>query len=177
MTELVLTDLRGLLGFFRRYEKQFVRLVMDSSLTEQNREMQSKRKSLDKLNKRMAEIDIVIENLYIDKVNGKVSEERFDKMADRFETEQAELEAQADSLQIALSHIEQDSINVDRFLSIVRKYTEVKELTPAILHEFIDKIIIHQPDSPRKNRVKKVEIIYNNIGIFDLSALEQGQAV
>lgn len=177
LAELVLTDLRKLLGFVRRYEKQFVRLVMDRSLTEQNREMQSKRKSLDKLNKRVAEIDTVIENLYIDKANGKISEERFDKMADRFEAEQAELKTQVDTLQADLSELEQESVNVDKFLAVVRKYTEVKELTPAIIHEFIDKIIIHQPDSPRKNRVQKVEIIYNNIGIFDLSSLEQGQAV
>lgn len=177
LAELVLTDLRKLLGFVRRYEKQFVRLVMDSSLTEQNREMQGKRKSLDKLNKRIKEIDTVIENLYVDKISGKISEERFDKMASRFETEQTELSAQADTLQADLSDLEQESVNVDRFLAVVRKYTEVKELTPAIIHEFIDKIIIHQPDSPRKNRVQKVEIIYNNIGVFDLSALEQEQAV
>lgn len=172
LTEIVLTDLRKLLGFVRRYEKQFVRLVMDSSLTEQNREMQSKRKSLDKLSRRVTEIDTVIENLYVDKVSGKISEERFDKMANRFEAEQAELQAQADTLQTDLSDLEQESVNVDRFLAVVRKYTEIKELTSAIIHEFIDKIIIHQPDSPRKNRVQKVEIIYNNIGVFDLSALE-----
>lgn len=89
----------------------------------------------------------------------------------------AVVQAKADTLQADLSDLEQESVNVDRFLAVVRKYTEVKELTPAIIHEFIDKIIIHQPDSPHKNRVQKVEIIYNNIGMFDLSALEQGQAV
>lgn len=89
----------------------------------------------------------------------------------------AVVQAKADTLQADLSDLEQESVNVDRFLAVVRKYTEVKELTPAIIHEFIDKIIIHQPDSPHKNRVQKVEIIYNNIGVFDLSALEQGQAV
>lgn len=52
-----------------------------------------------------------------------------------------------------------------------------KDTHPAIIHEFIDKITIHQPDSPRKNRVQKVEIIYNNIGVFDLSSLEQGKTV
>lgn len=51
------------------------------------------------LNKRIKEIDTVIENLYVDKISGKISDERFDKMANRFETEQAELKAQADILQ------------------------------------------------------------------------------
>jgi hypothetical protein len=54
------------------------------------------------------------------------------------------------------------------FLSVVRKYTEIEELTPAIVHEFIDRIIIHDPEQARGNRRQKVEIIYNNIGAVDL---------
>ena len=147
---------------------------MDSSISDAERGRNSKRKSLDKLNKRILELDTILENLYIDKVNAKISEERHSKMSAKFETEQVELTEQANTLQLELEGLEQESVNVDRFLSVVRKYTEVKELTPAIIAEFIDKIIIHQPTSPRKNRVQKVEVIYNNIGVFDLSSLDQG---
>ena len=36
-------------------------------------------------------------------------------------------------------------LNANGFLKIVRKYSEVEELTLDILQEFIDKIIIHHP--------------------------------
>lgn len=63
-------------------------------------------------------------------------------------------------------------MNVDRFLSIVRRYTEIEELIPAIVHEFIDRIIVHEPEQARGDRGQKVEIINNNIGAVDRLALK-----
>lgn len=67
---------------------------------------------------------------------------------------------------------ESQAVNVDRFLSVVRRYTEIEELTPAIVHEFIDRIIVHEPEQERGDRRQKVEIIYNNIGAVDRLALK-----
>jgi hypothetical protein len=54
----------------------------------------------------------------------------------------------------------------------VRRYTtEIDKLTPAIVHEFIDRIIIHEPEQARGNRRQEVEIIYHRIGKIDLSGL------
>ncbi len=68
--------------------------------------------------------------------------------------------------------MESQAVNVDRFLSVVRRYTEIEELTPAIVHEFIDRIIVHEPEQARGDRRQKVEIIYNNIGAVDRLALK-----
>jgi hypothetical protein len=57
---------------------------------------------------------------------------------------------------------------VDKFLSVVRKYTEIEELSPAIVHEFIGRIIIHEPENTRIDRRQKVDIIYHRIGAVDL---------
>ena len=87
-------------------------------------------------------------------------------MSSKYETEQAELNEKIPALQKELSAIEIQNANIDRFLQIVRKYTEVEELTPAIVNEFIDRIIVHDPEQARgKNRVQRVEIVYNNIGV------------
>nr|WP_242823007.1 DUF4368 domain-containing protein [Syntrophobotulus glycolicus] len=53
----------------------------------------------------------------------------------------------------------------------LRRYTEIKELTPAIVHEFIDRIIVHEPEQARGDRRQKVEIIYNNVGAVNRLAL------
>ena len=59
---------------------------------------------------------------------------------------------------------------MDRFLDTVRRYTEIETLTPAIVHEFIDKIIIYEPEQARGNRRQKVEIVYIKIGAVDLDS-------
>ena len=59
---------------------------------------------------------------------------------------------------------------------MVRRYTTIEELTPAIVHEFIDRIIVHEPEQARGDRRQKVEIIYNNIGAVDRLALKAFRA-
>jgi len=88
-------------------------------------------------------------------------------MSTRFEAEQAELKDTAAVLEHEIGVLESEAVNIDKFLMVVRKYTEIKELSPAIIHEFIDRIIIHDPEQARGNRIQKVEIIYNNIGAVD----------
>ena len=74
---------------------------------------------------------------------------------------------------------EKQTVNVDRFLAVVKKYTNLTELTPEILHEFIDKILVHAPDKSSGRRLQEIEIIYNHIGAFDHSkiTLWKGKAV
>jgi hypothetical protein len=167
LEQLVLEELRDLLSFVSQHEKQFVRLVMDKSTVEQQRDISVKRKTFDKHRKRIDELDTLIERLYVDNVSGKVNDERYEKMSSKFEAEQAELKNALSVVEKELAVLESEAVNVDKFLSVVRKYTEIEELSPAIVHEFIDRIIIHDPDQARGNRRQKVEIIYNNIGAVD----------
>jgi len=120
----------------------------------------------------MEEIDTLIERLYVDNVSGKVTDERYEKMSVKFEAEQAALKETVDALENEISEQEEKSVNVDRFLTVVRRYTTIEELTPAIVHEFIDRIIVHEPEQARGDRRQKVEIIYNNVGAVDRLALK-----
>ena len=96
-----------------------------------------------------------------------------------YEDEQHTLQAEADEIQSELQQEEKKSVDVKRFLAIVKKYTDLTELTPEILREFIDKIIVHAPDKSSGRRLQEIEIIYNHIGEFDRSkvTLWKGNAV
>jgi len=172
LQQLVLEEMRELLGFASRYEKQFVRHVMDKSVQEQRKDLANRKKTVSKHLKRIEEIDGLIERLYVDNVSGKVSDERYEKMSGKFEAEQAELKEMVAALELEISELERQSVNVDKFLKVVRRYTEIEELTPAIVHEFIDRIIIYEPEQARGDRVQKVDIIYNNIGAVDTRLLQ-----
>jgi len=176
LEQLVLEELRDLLAFIARHEKRFVRLVMDKSSQDQKRETAVKKKTLAKQKQHIAEIDALIERLYIDNVSGKVTDERYEKMSAKFETEQAALIQAHDALEAEIAEQEREAVNVDEFLSVVRRYTEIEKLNPAIVHEFIDRIIIHEPEQARGNRRQKVEIIYNKIGAVDLESWQDENA-
>lgn len=175
LAQLVLEDLREVLQFVGRYEKQFVRMVMAQSRKEQDRTLATRKKKLAASQRRIGEIDTLIERLYEDNVSGKVPDERYAKMAAKFEDEQAGLRESLAALETAIAEDERKAVNVDRFLTLVRKYTAIEELTPAIVHEFIEKIVVHEAEGGRKNRTQKVEIVYANVGAIDCAAALAGE--
>jgi len=170
LEQLVLEELRDLLDFVIRHEKRFIRLVTDKSRQERIKEMAGMKRAAEKHRRRIAEIDLLVERLYTDNVSGKVNDERYEKMSSKLEAEQSELIAVLDALETEITEQNEQANGVDRFLETVKRYTEIEMLTPAIVHEFIDKIIIHEPEQARGNRRQKVEIIYNNIGMIDMES-------
>jgi DNA invertase Pin-like site-specific DNA recombinase len=174
LEQIVLDDLQELLALILQDEKRFVRLVMDKSQQDQERETQGKRKELAKLKKRIEETDTIIERLYLDNIGGKLSDERYEKMAAKFEEQQAAMVKAYDLLKAEIGEQDEAANGIEKFLATVRRYTtEIEKLTPAIVHEFIDKIIVHEPEQARGNRRQEVEIVYHRIGKFDLDVWQE----
>ncbi len=66
---------------------------------------------------------------------------------------------------------------MERFLSVVERYTEIPELTPCILHEFVEKIVVHTASDPKgKNRTQEIDIYYKGIGAETFEPFELGRA-
>jgi len=177
--QLVLENLKEVIGYVSDYEKEFVQSVMDADVRQRNREMAQKKKRLAEMQARIKELDGIFQRIYEDNLNGKLSDERFMKLSKGYEVEQHSLQNEAALIQGELKQEEKKSVNVDRFLAIVRKYTNMTELTPEILREFIDRIIVHAPDKSSGKRLQEIEIIYNHIGAFERSkvTLYKGKAV
>ena len=176
---IVLENLKEVIQYVSNYEDEFVRMIMDSDMRQRNRELSQKKKRLAEVQKRIGELDTIFQRIYEDNIIGKLSDERFMKMSKGYEDEQHTLQAEADEIQSELQQEEKKSVDVKRFLAIVKKYTDLTELTPEILREFIDKIIVHAPDKSSGRRLQEIEIIYNHIGEFDRSkvTLWKGNAV
>ncbi len=176
---IVLENLKEVIQYVSNYEDEFVQMIMDSDMRQRNRELSQKKKRLAEIQKRIGELDTIFQRIYEDNIIGKLSDERFMKMSKGYEDEQHTLQAEADDIQSELQQEEKKSVDVKRFLAIVKKYTDLTELTPEILREFIDKIIVHAPDKSSGRRLQEIEIIYNHIGEFDRSkvTLWKGNAV
>ena len=176
---IVLENLKEVIQYVSNYEDEFVQMIMDSDMRQRNRELAQKKKRLAEIQKRIGKLDTIFQRIYEDNIIGKLSDERFMKMSKGYEDEQHTLQTEANEIQSELQQEEKKSVDVKRFLAIVKKYTDLTELTPEILREFIDKIIVHAPDKSSGRRLQEIEIIYNHIGEFDRSkvTLWKGNAV
>ncbi|MEQ2595749.1 recombinase family protein [[Clostridium] symbiosum] len=176
---IVLENLKEVIRYVSDYEDDFVRMIMDADMKQKSRELAQQKRRLAEIQKRIGELDTIFQRIYEDNIIGKLSDERFMKMSKGYEDEQRTLQAEADIIQNELQQEEKKSVDVKRFLAVVKKYTDLTELTPEILHEFVDRIIVHAPDKSSGRRLQEIEIIYNHIGEFDRSkvTLWKGNAV
>lgn len=162
--DIVLEDLRETIAYVRDYEQDFIQAVMDKSTAEQRKDLNQKRRELTQAERRITELDALFQRVYEDNVSGKLSDERFSKLAKAYEDEQKTLTARAEALQAELTRSQEKAVNLDRFISLVHENLEVKELTPKIVNEFIARIIVFAPDKSSGKRTQRVRIIYNLIG-------------
>lgn len=177
--QLVLENLREVVSYVKAYEDEFVQMVMDADIKQKSKELAKKKRVLSDKEKRYTQLDGLFQRIYEDNVSGKLSDERFVKLSQGYEAEQKDLQSEIEALRMELSQEEQQSVNVKSFLFTVKKYTEIPELTSEIVHEFIDRIIVHEADKSSGKRIQEIEIIYNHIGVFDRSKVNvyMGKAV
>lgn len=166
--QLLLEDLRRVTAFAKRHEEEFVRLVTDSASRSLNREMKDNRKEYEQSQARIAALDKIIQRLYEDNVTGRISDERFARMSATYEAEQQTLEKRVAELQILMDCAKQKAMNVEYFLSLVRKYTDIQELTGEIIREFVEKIIVFKAEKVDGHRQQRIQIIYNAIGAVEI---------
>ena len=170
LEELVLQNLREIVSFASQRKDDFVKMVMDADMRQRNRGLAKRKKTLADAEKRIAELDTIFKRLYEDTISGKLSDERFQKLSADYEKEQHQLQEVVATLRDEIEAEERKSANVERFLSVVERYTEIPELTPCILHEFVEKIVVHAASDPKgKNRTQEIDIYYKGIGALEVS--------
>ena len=160
MKEVVLSELNKLLVNVRESEEEFVQAAMNNSVQNQSSELSKAKKALKQSEKRIAELDRLFTRLYEDNVSGKISDERFEMMSAGYEDEQKKLKATASKLTAYIDTAKQKSTDVNDFIKVVQKYEHITELSPEIMHELIEKIIVHAPDKSSGHRTQEIEIYY-----------------
>ena len=164
LEEIVLHDLNRVLSFASNHEKEFIELVTSSTQAELDKTARQAKREYESAMARINKLDSIIQKLYEDNLEGKISDERFQKMTESYELEQKNLQARVKEIETQLSSIAEQKANTTSFISTVKSCTEVKELDAKTLRIFIEKIIVHQKEKIDGVKTQKVEIIYNGIG-------------
>ena len=119
-----------------------------------------------------------IQHLYEDKIKGQLTDERFAKLSAGYEAEQKGLEGTIKELSEQIAQKTDKTINIDRFMKLVKKNTSFEELTPTLLNTFIEKILVHEIEVDAEGkRSQKIEIVYNFIGSVELPEEAYQEAV
>ena len=168
--QLLLADLRSVTAFARENEAEFIDVVTKSKAKEIDRSLRESRREYDLAKARIAKLDTIMQRLYEDNVEGKISDERFMRMASTYEAEQKQLEARIGELEAFIAEAKEKTLNAEYFLSLVRKYTDIRELDAEIVREFVDRIIVHKAETVNGHRQQRIEIIYNCVGIVEIPA-------
>ena len=180
LEEIVLRNLREAIAYVTQYEDDFIQRAAERSQQERDKALAQKKAVLAQSEKRIAELDVIFKRIYEDNISGKLSDERFIKLSRDYEQEQAQLKTIVETLGREVKQQEQKKTNVRKFISVVKKYTDMTQLDATILREFVEQIRVsdtYTTDEQQKRvKIREIEIVYNFIGAFDFEgAREQSQ--
>lgn len=162
--DIVLYDLQRVLGMAKGRETEFVSMLQEKNKKMTKSDLSEKAKECDESESRITILDRIIQNLYEDKVSGTLSEERFIKLSKNYESEQAELTDKVKFLKEELMAVQKETADINKFMRLIKRYTEITELNAEIVRTFIDKIYIHKGEKAQGGHRQTIEIIYNCVG-------------
>ena len=170
--QLILETIRYALKSVHMDEAAFIKSMRSASEVRDKGEVKKLKTDLAKKEKRFADLDLLIKKVYEDNAMGKLPYRRYEMLSSDYEKEQQEIEISIREIQEKLMQFEEDTDRTEEFLSLVHKYTDIQELTPAIVNEFVDKVLVHKIEETDGDRVQEIEIFLNYIGRVELPAQE-----
>ena len=166
LQNIVLENIQKVISYMKSYEDLFIKEQLAKSTQDELRQISKNKKELEKAKNRIIEIDNLFQHIYEDNISGKLTDERFRRLSFNYDKEQKELKITIEQLSNEIENKEKKETDLTQFISNVKKYTEITELTPEILNELIEKIIIHQTEKINGKKVQEIDIYYRGVGII-----------
>lgn len=169
LNQLVLEDIRRNAYEAKTAASDYMQMLVDAKTEKQKAEIDRCKRELKKVDKRIEELTKILNKLYEDVALEKISEERYQAMAPKYEREQSELRGQREKLSAEIARNDEIYDNIQQFLPLIWKYTNVQELTPHILNELIEKIVVHEKEIGEGGvKTQQVDIYYKFIGCVNI---------
>ena len=165
---MILETLTATAGFVKEHEEEFIAKVRNESTIQRADAARALQRKLSREQKRDNELNQLIKKIYEDNVTGRLTDKRFEMLLSDYEQEQADLETSIQNTQKEISDFEKDNTRIDKFMELVRKYTDFSELTTPMIHEFIDKIVVHEADKSTGERIQQIDVYLKYVGRLDV---------
>lgn len=167
LCELVLTNLNEMIFSARIDEKKFAEKLRKKADNNNKGAMKKMAKEAEKLRARSASLNKIIHQIFEDRVEGKITEERYLEMLSSYESEQSNIKLRLSEYEEKISSEKSAADDIESFIRLVNEYTKIKELTPSILAEFVQEIRVHQAEKTENGKIQAVDIVYKGVGVLD----------
>ena len=167
--ELIVTnELKRLAALLECDEEAFAALLQQQSDKEQQEERKRIEAELQKGSSRSEQLVTLYEKLYEDNLAGKVTDEWFSQLSQKYDRERLELKAKIAEYRIRLNNLELQKRGTELFTAAIRKFMEMKTLTAPLLWELIDHIDVYETEGTGKNRTQRITICYRFVGYLEI---------
>ncbi len=158
---LVLAQLKDLTAFAREHSEQFYEIAIKNGEEEAQMKKKEAEKRRSKVESRIKELDNIIRCLFEEMATGRMTQERYDKLASGYEKEQRELETELAELSMELNDMDKRDTEVRRFIEKAKTNIEMREVTPEILKAFVTRIDVYEkPEKYSRTCGNMIEIHY-----------------
>ena len=170
---IVLENIQRVISYMKDYEDLFIKKQLAKSTQNELKQISKNKKELEKAKKRVIEIDNLFMHIYEDNIYGKISDDRFRNLSFNYDKEQQELKIKIEQLSKDIENTEKKDTDITKFISNVKKYTEITKLSSEILNELIEKIVIHQKEKVNGKKTQEIDIYYRGVGIISFPVSTQ----
>jgi len=166
--KLVLAKIAQVVEFVQSDRDNFIKAVHKNTNVDAERAIKVKSTQLTKSQRRIAELDKIMRQIYEDKIEGKISSDMLIKFLNQYETEQKDLIQKVEILKLEIEEHKSKTADIHSFITLLDQSWDFTELTGDIVRTFVDRIIVYEAENPRSStkRSQRVDIYLNYIGDF-----------
>ena len=173
LQEIILYTIKNVCRYAIEDKDAFIKKVKDQVKAKSTCTDKGGKRRYESNKKRLQELDKIFKNLYESFALGIITEDRFKMLSESYEEEQAQIKEQVQRYEEMQVEQERTDSDIESFYSLVERYTSFEELTPAMLNEFVDKVLVHRAEKIDGRRTQKVEVYLNFIGMIDFPEPEK----
>lgn len=168
LEEVVKLELRRLVEMLEIDESYFAQLLLRKNDEEREKDKKFLESELQKAIARSNTVSQLYEKLYEDNVIGKVSDEWFVELSHKYEKERMDLKAKIADTRHQIEELKNTNSEYEKFISAIRRFVQMDNLTSPLLRELIDHIDIFETEGTGKSRTQRIVIYYRFIGYIEL---------
>ena len=168
LEEVVKLELRRLVEMLEIDESYFAQLILRKNDKEREKDKKFLESELQKAIARSGTVSQLYEKLYEDNVIGKVSDEWFVELSHKYEKERMDLKAKIADTRHKIEELKNTNSEYGKFISAIRRFMQMDNLTSPLLRELIDHIDIFETEGTGKSRTQRIVIYYRFIGYIEL---------
>ena len=168
LEEVVKLELRRLVEMLEIDESYFAQLLLRKNDEEREKDKKFLESELQKAIARSGTVSQLYEKLYEDNVVGKVSDEWFIELSHKYEKERMDLKAKIADTRHKIEELKNNNSEYEKFISAIRRFMQMDNLTSPLLRELIDHIDIFETEGTGKGRTQRIVIYYRFIGYIEL---------